>query len=156
VADHEYGVADTEQFLALATRVGGPEVEARAQAWRYEGGLPGLAAWPVILIIAAVTLAMIFLTEITSNTASAATFLPFTAAVAVGLGLDPMLLAAPMAVASSCAFMLPVATPPNAIVYSTGRITVAQMARAGVMLNLIGMAVIVLISYLLVPLLFGR
>ncbi|MFN3656762.1 MAG: SLC13 family permease [Pseudolabrys sp.] len=124
-------------------------------AW-LASAMSGLSAWPVILIVAGVSLGMIFLTEITSNTASAATFLPFAAAVAVGLGLDPLALTVPMAVAASCAFMLPVATPPNAIVFASGRITVVQMARAGIILNFIGVAVIVLISYPLVPLLFAR
>src|SRR5690606_29604902 len=73
-----------------------------------------LANWPALLIVTVVTLCMIFLTELTSNTASAATFLPVGGALAVGIGLDPSVLAVPLALAASCAFMLPVATPPNA------------------------------------------
>jgi sodium-dependent dicarboxylate transporter 2/3/5 len=74
--------------------------------------------------------------------------------VAVGLGYDPLVLAAPAALAASCAFMLPVATPPNAIVYGSGRLTVAQMARAGVWLNLLLTAMITGFAMLLLPLIF--
>jgi sodium-dependent dicarboxylate transporter 2/3/5 len=119
------------------------------------GALAALAAWPVIAIVAAATLGMIFLTELTSNTTSAATFLPFAAAVAVGIGLDPLVLTISMALAASCAFMLPVATPPNAIVYASGRITIAQMACAGLWLNFAAGAIIVLASYLVGGVLFG-
>jgi len=117
--------------------------------------MSGLGSWPVILIVAVVTVGMIFLTELTSNTASAATFLPFAAAVAVSLGLAPMVLAVPLATAASCAFMLPVATPPNAIVFASGRITIAQMARAGFWLNIIATAVI-LAGYPLIGFLFAK
>lgn len=123
-------------------------------AW-IAGGLHALGVFHPLAIVAVATLAMIFLTEITSNTASAAAFLPLGGAVAVGVGLDPILLAAPLALAASCAFMLPVATPPNAIVFGSGAITIAQMARAGLWLNLIGAGVIVGVSYLLAARLFG-
>ena len=124
-------------------------------AW-LAGAMAVLDAWPVVLIVAAATLGMVFLTELTSNTASAATFLPFAAAVAVGLGIDPATLTVPMALAASCAFMLPVATPPNAIIYASGRITIAQMARVGLWLNFAGAAIIVLASYLAGGVLFGK
>ena len=123
-------------------------------AW-LASAMSALTAWPVIVVVAVVTLGMIFLTELTSNTASAATFLPIGAAVAVGLGIAPLVLTIPMALAASCAFMLPVATPPNAIVYASGRISVAQMAYAGLWLNLIGAALIVLLSYPASRLIFG-
>lgn len=119
-------------------------------------GMAALASWPVLLILAVSTLAMIFLTELTSNTASAATFLPIGGAVAVGIGLDPLVLTVPLALAASCAFMLPVATPPNAIVFSSGRISIAQMARAGLWINLFGSAAIIAVSYPLAGWLFGR
>lgn len=105
-----------------------------------------LANWPMLLLVAALTLAMIFLTELTSNTASAATFLPIGGALALGLGLDPLTLAVPLALAASCAFMLPVATPPNAIVFSSGRISITQMALAGLWLNIYGSLAIVAAS----------
>lgn len=119
------------------------------------GGLDPVAAWPLFALIVAVAALVIFLTELTSNTATTAAFLPVVGAVAVGAGLDPLLLAAPAALAASCAFMLPVATPPNAIVYSTGHVSVAQMIRAGIVLNAIGIAVIAGLAAILVPLIAG-
>ncbi len=119
------------------------------------GAVEGLAGWPLLGLVAAVTAVVVLLTELTSNTATTAAFLPVVASVAVGLGYDPLVLAAPAALAASCAFMLPVATPPNAIVYGSGRLTVAQMARAGVWLNLLLTAMITGFAVLLVPLIFG-
>lgn len=109
--------------------------------------LAGLAGWPVFAVILAVTTVMIFLTELTSNTATAAAFLPVVASLAVGIGADPTLLAIPTALAASCAFMMPVATPPNAIVYGTGAITIRQMATAGLWLNLYFVALLPLVVY---------
>jgi sodium-dependent dicarboxylate transporter 2/3/5 len=106
-----------------------------------------LAGLPAILPILAVTTLMIFLTEITSNTASTAALVPVLAALAGGLGLDPLMLALPAAVAASCAFMLPVATPPNAIVYGSERVPMAAMVRAGLWLNLAGVVIITLWAY---------
>jgi sodium-dependent dicarboxylate transporter 2/3/5 len=114
-----------------------------------------LGGWPVAALVVLVTLAMIFLTELTSNTASAATFLPIGAALALAVGADPMLFAAPLVIAASCAFMLPVATPPNAIVYGGGMITIAQMSRVGLWLNLIGVVAISSLALITVPLIFG-
>jgi len=92
-----------------------------------------ISTWLLILVVAA---AIIYLTEITSNTASTATFLPILGAVAVGLSLDPRLLAVPVAVGASMAFMMPVATPPNAIVFSYERMRLRDMAVAGFLLNI--------------------
>ncbi|MDY7094535.1 MAG: DASS family sodium-coupled anion symporter [Acidobacteriota bacterium] len=108
-----------------------------------------LAGLPAILPILAVTALMIFLTEITSNTASTAALVPVLAALAGGLGLDPLMLALPAAVAASCAFMLPVATPPNAIVFGSDRVPMAAMIRAGLWLNLAGVVLITLWAYFL-------
>ncbi len=110
--------------------------------------LGALAGWPVFVVILVVTTVMIFLTELTSNTATAAAFLPVVASLAVGIGADPMLLAIPTALAASCAFMMPVATPPNALVYGTGALTIPQMAKAGLWLNLFFVAVLPLVVYL--------
>ncbi|WP_298468738.1 DASS family sodium-coupled anion symporter [uncultured Erythrobacter sp.] len=107
----------------------------------------GLEALPVILIIACVVAIVLFLTEVTSNTATAATFIPVLGGVALGIGMDPMALLVPAAFAATCAFMLPVGTPPNAIVFSTGAVTIAQMARGGLVLNLIGVGLITLAIY---------
>ncbi len=102
----------------------------------------GIGGLPVVLIVAIVAAGILFLTELTSNTATAATFLPVATAVAVGIGVDPMLLAIPVAIAATCAFMLPVATPPNAIAYGSGYVRIPQMAKAGLWLNLIGIVLI--------------
>lgn len=103
------------------------------------------AVSPWVLTLGVATL-VIFLTELTSNTAVTATFLPVVSAVAVGLGLDPRLLTIPTAVGASAAFMLPVATPPNAIVFASGEIRVHEMARAGLALNLYCIALTTLIT----------
>ena len=115
----------------------------------------GLAGWPIVLLVMAIAGVVILLTELTSNTATAATFLPVLGGVALGLGEDPLLLAVPAALAASGAFMLPVATPPNAIVYGSGSIRIQDMVRAGVWLNLLFVFLITAATYLLLPLVFG-
>jgi sodium-dependent dicarboxylate transporter 2/3/5 len=109
----------------------------------------GLAGLPTILLVAVAAGLVLVLTELTSNTATAAAFLPILGGVAVGLGAGPMLLVVPAALAASCAFMLPVATPPNAIVFGTGHISMGQMMRGGVWLNVIGLVLITLAAYTL-------
>lgn len=104
---------------------------------------------PVILLVAAVVTLIVFLTEITSNTATAATFIPVLGGVAIGVGADSVTLLVPAALAATCAFMLPVATPPNAIVFGSGTVTIAQMARGGILLNAVGVLVITVFSWLL-------
>jgi solute carrier family 13 (sodium-dependent dicarboxylate transporter), member 2/3/5 len=111
--------------------------------------LGGLAELPPLVLVGATVLLVIFLTEITSNTATTVAFLPVVGALASSLALDPMLLTAPAALAASCAFMLPVATPPNAIVYASGQVSVARMVRAGLLMNLVGLAVITTAAWLL-------
>jgi sodium-dependent dicarboxylate transporter 2/3/5 len=103
-----------------------------------------------LLLVAAVVAVVVFLTEITSNTATAAAFLPLMGALAVTAGLPPLELMAPVAVAASAAFMLPVATPPNAIVYGSGQLAIGDMIRAGLWLNILS---VITISLLLPPLL---
>jgi sodium-dependent dicarboxylate transporter 2/3/5 len=115
----------------------------------------GLGALPIILLVAAVTAIVLFLTEVTSNTATAATFIPVLGGVAAGIGADPMTLLIPAALAATCAFMLPVGTPPNAIVFATGAVTIAQMARGGVVLNIVGIVLITAVCYLLGGLALG-
>lgn len=109
-------------------------------------GAAALGAVPVVLVVAIFAAGILFLTELTSNTATAATFLPVSGGVALGLGLDPMLLAIPVALAATCAFMLPVATPPNAIAFGSGYVTIGQMIKGGVWLNLVGIALITLLT----------
>lgn len=96
----------------------------------------GLGTLPLLLIVALVATGVLFLTELTSNTATAATFLPVAGGIALGMGYDPMLLAIPVALVATCAFMLPVATPPNAIAYGSGYVTIGQMVKGGLWLNI--------------------
>ena len=111
--------------------------------------LSGLNWLPIIILIMSSLLVIIFLTEITSNTATAAAFLPILASVAIAMGQDPLLLVIPATVGASCAFMLPVATPPNAIVYGSGLISIPQMARAGFVFNILMVFIITGMMYLL-------
>jgi len=125
----------------------------------------GLAAWigdamtvfsalPLILTIVMVTTVIVFLTEMTSNTATTATFLPVIAALAAAMGAEPMMLLVPAALGASMAFMMPVATPPNAIVFGGGQLTIPDMARAGFLVNLAAIAVIAGLVWALAPILF--
>ncbi|MBU0912396.1 MAG: SLC13 family permease [Gammaproteobacteria bacterium] len=106
---------------------------------------------PPILLLVAVTSLIIFLTEVTSNTATAAAFLPLLGPVAVSMELSPLYLVVPAALAASFAFMLPVATPPNAIVFASGKLQIKDMVRAGLVLNLVGIVAISLFSLWLGP-----
>jgi len=108
----------------------------------------GLGVLPTVIFVAAVCLIVLLLTELTSNTATAATFLPVLGGVAIALGADPLLLLVPAAMAATCSFMLPVGTPPNAIVFGTGQITMGNMVRGGIWLNLIGVVLITAATYL--------
>ena len=96
---------------------------------------------------------VIFMTELTSNLATTATLLPVIAAIAIQAGVPPIVLTVPVTIAASCAFMLPVATPPNAIVFATGKLTIPQMARAGILLNLISIIIVSLAALNLAPVL---
>lgn len=136
--------------LSLAAAV----AQTGLAAW-IGGGLAGQHQLPVILVMFAITLILVFLTEIMSNTAALAAFLPVIAAVALGLGAHPLLLGVPAAIGASCAFMMPMATPPNAIVFGSGRITIPQMARAGFALNLVAIVLIPLLCWGLLLLVFG-
>ncbi|AYD90627.1 DASS family sodium-coupled anion symporter [Actinomyces lilanjuaniae] len=121
----------------------------------------GLEVLPTVLFVAAVALLVIVLTELTSNTATAAAFLPIMGGVAVGIGLtqqepaNVLLLTAPVALSATFAFMLPVATPPNAVAYGSGYVRLADMVRSGVWLNIIGMVLVTLAVMGLVVPVFG-
>jgi len=117
----------------------------------------GLAEWigsyfteldvlPFVVVIFIITTVVIMFTNLASNSATAAAFLPVMSSVAIGMGEDPLQLAIPVAIAASCAFMLPVGTPPNAIVYGSGTMTVSQMAKAGLWLNLLFVIIITLLT----------
>lgn len=109
------------------------------------GAIVDLPPW---LLILSICLSVTFLTEVTSNTATASLLMPLLAATSMATGIDPMLLMVPAALSASCAFMLPVATAPNAIVFGSGKIRVKDMARAGFALNLAGAVIITLVSML--------
>lgn len=110
--------------------------------------LTGLSSLPLLLIIGLVCLSVTFLTEVTSNTATANLILPILAATAVATAIDPRLIMVPATVSASFAFMLPVATPPNAIVFGSEKLTIRQMAQEGFALNLIGVVIVTLICWL--------
>ena len=113
-------------------------------------GFGHIAALPPLVTVLLICLVVTFLTEVTSNTATTTLLMPILAATADGAGLEPSLLMIPAAMSASCAFMLPVATPPNAIVFAgTDRLTIPDMVRRGVVLNLLGAIVIALCCYFL-------
>ncbi|WP_416139174.1 SLC13 family permease [Halomonas sp. HK25] len=122
-------------------------------AWIGEG-VSGLAGFPPILVLGVTALMIILLTELTSNTATAAAFFPIMGAIAVGLGIQPFLMTIVVTLAVSCAFMLPVATPSNAVAFATGDLPIKNMIRAGIWLNVIGLLVIIVALYTIVPLVF--
>lgn len=122
----------------------------------------GLAAWiganlniltslPLFVVMIVVITIVIFLTELTSNTGTTATILPILGIIAVAGGYDPVMIAAPAALAATSAFMLPVATGPNAVVFASGDVTIPQMVRAGFRLNLLGIVILGGLAYFIVP-----
>lgn len=113
-------------------------------------GIPNANFW----IIMGLTTVSMFLTEVMSNVALVTVMLPVVGAVAVGAGIDPILMCIPVTLAASCAFMLPMSTPPNAIVFASGYLTVPQMARAGVWLNMLAILLISILSVFVIPLIF--
>ena len=132
--------------LSLAAAVSGSGLAL----WLGEQLAP-LNAWGTAVLVVASVALVIFLTELTSNLATTATLLPVMGAIAVQAGVPPIVLTVPITIAASCAFMLPVATPPNAIVFSTGAISIPQMVRAGVFLNLIGIIIVSTAALFLAP-----
>lgn len=122
----------------------------------------GLSAWigdqldvlqvlPPIFFITAVVALVIFLTELTSNVATMTTLAPILGALSIAIGAAPESLLAPAAVAASCAFMLPVATAPNAIIYATGEVSISQMMRRGLYVNLMGIVIITVVGFWIAP-----
>ena len=124
----------------------------------------GLAKWagdafaqhsahqPAWLLVTAVSLILVFMTEFTTNVATVNVVLPILATASIGLGIDPRLLMIPATISASCAFMLPIGTPPNAIVFGSGKVSAAQMAKYGLAMNLVGVVLTVLATlFLLAP-----
>jgi sodium-dependent dicarboxylate transporter 2/3/5 len=110
--------------------------------------LTGLQNLPPILILLVIITTITFLTELTSNTATVETFLPILAAMAVAIKINPLFLMIPATIAGSFAFMLPVATPPNAIVFGSKKLKIADMMQTGFWLNIIGIIILTLVAYL--------
>jgi sodium-dependent dicarboxylate transporter 2/3/5 len=119
------------------------------------GWLRAAAGLPPVLLIIIVCLVMTFLTEMTSNTATASMAMPVLGSTAAVTGMNPLILMIPATLSASCAFMLPVATPPNAIVFGTGSVTIPQMVRAGLGLNLIGVLLVTAVTYFIAVPVFG-
>ncbi len=109
----------------------------------------GLAGMPPIIIIVLICLGITFLTELTSNTATTEMILPIIAAVAVSMQINPLMLMIPATLSASCAFMMPVATPPNAIVFGSGRLRISDMAKTGIVINFVGVTIISIFVYFL-------
>ncbi|MFK5922093.1 MAG: SLC13 family permease [Verrucomicrobiota bacterium] len=131
-----FALAAGFQAAGLSTFIG-QKVEA------YAGSIPPLG------LIATICATLTFLTELTSNVATTQTLLPILAAIGVAIKTNPLLLMIPATLSASCAFMMPVATPPNAIVFGSGRIRIIDMVKAGIILNLIGVVVITILFYTL-------
>ncbi len=117
--------------------------------------LGGMEGFPPLLMIVITCLVLTFLTEVTSNTATATMAMPVLAAAAIQIGVHPFLFMIPATISTSCAFMLPVSTPPNAIVFGSGWVTIPQMARAGIMLDLAGVVIVTTVAYFLAATVFG-
>ena len=116
--------------------------------------LVSLKTVPLMILVMAVAALIIFLTEVTSNVATTSTFLPVFGAVAVAVGVTPEVLTVPVVLAASCAFMLPVATPPNAIVYGANKFKIIGMMRAGFLINIAGIFVVTIFAYYFAKVIF--
>lgn len=132
--------------LSLASAI----ISSGLGAW-LGSSLTFLSTAPTIVLLLVIVIAIVFLTEITSNTATTVTFLPIAAAVAVSVGANQNILTLAVVLAASCAFMLPVATPPNAVIFGSGRLEIKHMIRAGIFINLAGIIIITLMIYLTTP-----
>jgi sodium-dependent dicarboxylate transporter 2/3/5 len=125
-----------------------------ADAFKKSGLLSSVVAvlgdWgmPLLVLMIVLVVLALFITEVMSNLALVVLMLPVVAQLAVEMGLDPLLFAIPVTLASSCAFMLPMATPPNAIVFAGGYVTIPQMARTGLLLNLLSALILTVLCYL--------
>ncbi|MCU0447177.1 MAG: DASS family sodium-coupled anion symporter [Microscillaceae bacterium] len=115
-------------------------------------GLEGLDNFMIMALLVAL---VVFMTEVMSNVALIAVIVPVIAGIAVGLGENPLWLTVPITIAASCAFMLPMATPPNAIVFSSGYVKVSQMVRAGLVLNILSIIILIVFAQTLLPYFFG-
>jgi len=129
-------------------------VESGLSAW-VGGQLAGLPNVSPVVLVASTCTALTFLTELTSNTATTQMVLPLLASLATAIKTNPLLLMIPATLSASCAFMLPVATPPNAIIFGSGEVKMGDMVKAGIVMNLIGVVLITAMVYLLGTTVFG-
>jgi solute carrier family 13 (sodium-dependent dicarboxylate transporter), member 2/3/5 len=127
----------------------GTAIESSGLAAMVAQGLSAFGDWPVWSLVAMTVVVVMLMSHVTSNTATAAAILPLTASLTVSLGASPLLLTIPVAMAASCAFMLPVATPPNAVVFASGKLTVLDMMRAGAITSLVAILTILLFLHVL-------
>ena len=135
--------------MSLAKAISGTGLSA------YIGGIFSVfAVLPVPILIVSIAVLVLALTEVTSNIATASALMPVIGAVAVQTGLPLEMMAAPLALAASCAFMLPMATGPNAVVFATGEVSITTMAKTGFRLNVLAVIVILVVSYYLAPVAF--
>jgi len=111
-----------------------------------------IALWLVITLL---IITMLFMTELMSNVALTTIFIPVVIGIAISIGIDPLLVAIPVTLASSCAFMMPISTPPNAIVFSSGRIKMSEMVKAGFVLNIVSILVLMFATYTIIQWVFG-
>lgn len=136
--------------LALSSQITGSGLaSALGDSLSVLGGAP---LWVITL---AVIIMLLLLTELTSTTATTAAFVPVVGGLALALGLNPVVLVIAAGMACTCAFMLPVATPPNALAYSTGSVTMKQMIQTGIWMNMVGVIVVTIVALTLVPAIFG-
>ena len=113
----------------------------------------GLYAGSGLILVVAVVIISIFISEVMSNVAQVIVFAPVVCSLADSIGMNPLLLGIPMTLAASCASMLPMGTPPNAIVFASGHIKLKQMLKAGFVMNIVSVILITLFCWLLLPLL---
>lgn len=134
--------------LSLAAAIGGTGVtQLVAQS------LAGMDRWSPLLVTLAIVALIVFLTELTSNIATTTALVPMIAALGVALGMEPLKLVIPATMAASCAFMLPVATPPNAVIFGARLLSIPQMARVGFWVNLVAIVAVTLVSHFAIELL---
>ncbi|MBX3704373.1 MAG: DASS family sodium-coupled anion symporter [Steroidobacteraceae bacterium] len=132
--------------LALAEAIQGSGLSAAMGV-----SLSQIGTWPLVALILAMVTLLVMWTELNSNVATAATFMPILAAIAAASDYPVLQLVAPAAIAASCGFMLPVGTPPNAIVFASGRLTIQDMIRAGWRINIAAIVVVTAVSTLVLP-----
>jgi len=112
------------------------------------------AHWSIWVITLVLIILMLFMTELMSNVALVTILIPLVVGISIGLDVPILYMVVPVTLAASCAFMLPMATPPNAIVFASGHVKVHEMARIGIVLNVISVLLLMVVAYYIVPLIF--